>query len=97
MELNLTIDLIDLAIFLIIAFIAGTAASYIMVRRGGRSAFFSLILGMIGAFIGQYLFNALDLTLNGEFFNKAISIADISIAFFGAILILLIASGVRRL
>lgn len=97
MTINLTFNLVDLIIFLIIAFMAGTAASALLVRYRYRSAVVSTILGMIGAFVGQYLFDALDLELRGRFFQRAISIADISIAFIGAVLILLLAGAVRRL
>lgn len=97
MTIQLTFDLIDLIIFLIIAFIAGTAASALLVRYRYRSAVVTTILGMIGAFVGQYLFRALDLQLSGEFFQRAISIADITIAFLGAVIILLLAGLVRRL
>jgi uncharacterized membrane protein YeaQ/YmgE (transglycosylase-associated protein family) len=97
MTIQLTFDLVDLIIFLIIAFIAGTAASSLLVRYRYRSALVSTILGMIGAFVGQYVFSALDLELGGSFFRRAISIADITIAFLGAVIILLLAGTLRRL
>lgn len=98
MTIQLTFDLVDLLIFLLIAFVAGTAASALLVRyRYRTNPIVSTILGMIGAFVGQYLFRALDLQLEGRFFEKSITIADIFIAFLGAVLILLLAGAVRRL
>ncbi len=97
MTIELTFDLIDLIIFLLIAFVAGTAASALLVRyRYGTNPIVSTVLGMIGAFVGQYIFSALDLELQGRFFTKSITIADISIAFIGAVLVLLIVGAVRR-
>lgn len=98
MTIQLTFELVDLVIFLIIAFIAGTAASALLFRYSYRnSAVVSTILGVVGAFVGQYVFDALDVELSGRFFQRAISIADIFIAFMGAVIILLLAALVRRL
>jgi hypothetical protein len=47
MTIQLTFDLVDLIIFLIIAFIAGTAASSLLVRYRYRSALGSTYLVLL--------------------------------------------------
>lgn len=97
MTVQLTFELIDLVIFLLVAFVAGTAASTLLVRYSRYNPVVNTILGMIGAFLGQYLFDALDITLSGNFFQRGITIADIFIAFMGAVIVLILAGSIRRL
>jgi uncharacterized membrane protein YeaQ/YmgE (transglycosylase-associated protein family) len=96
MTVNVTFDVVDMLIFLLVAFIAGTAAASLLVRRGYRSSLFNTILGVLGAFIGQFIFRALDLDLP-DIFSRGITLAEIVIAFFGALIVLVILGSFRRL
>jgi len=95
MEISINVDLVDLIIFAIIGFVAGTAAARLMVRGGG-STISNTLLGIIGAFIGQFIFNSLNVSLSGELLNRSISLADIVIAFVGALVLLILAGILRR-
>lgn len=95
MEVTINVDLVDLIIILIIGFIAGSAAAA-LILRGGGSMLYNTLLGVIGAIIGQFIFSSLNINLQGELLQRSISIADIVIAFVGAVLLLLLVSVVRR-
>jgi uncharacterized membrane protein YeaQ/YmgE (transglycosylase-associated protein family) len=95
MEITINVDLVDLVIFLIIGFVAGTAAARLMVRGGG-STISNTLLGIVGAFIGQFIFDSLNIELTGELLKRSISLADIVVAFLGALVLLIIAGILRR-
>jgi uncharacterized membrane protein YeaQ/YmgE (transglycosylase-associated protein family) len=81
-------EFIDIVLFLIIAYFAGSAASSIIERgRGGGKRLRNIFLGALGAFVGQVLLNALDINL-GEFFNNGVTLGEIFVAFIGAVLVL---------
>jgi uncharacterized membrane protein YeaQ/YmgE (transglycosylase-associated protein family) len=89
-------DAIDLIILLIIGFIAGNAAVALMSRYRRQNAILNTAIGVVGAVVGQFVFRQLDIDLEGEFFSRSISIAEVTIAFVGALLLLLVAYLVRR-
>jgi uncharacterized membrane protein YeaQ/YmgE (transglycosylase-associated protein family) len=57
-------DLQSLVLFLVIGLVAGWLASRIM-RGGGFGLVGDLIVGVIGAFLGGWLFNLLGISLGG--------------------------------
>ncbi len=59
-------DFSSLVIFLLIGIIAGWLAGIIM-KGGGFGLLGSMVLGVIGAFIGGYLFDLLGISAGGFF------------------------------
>ena len=82
--------------WLVIGLIAGFAAS-VVVRGRGRGAISSIIIGLIGALIGGFLFSVLRIevspTLQGGFTLRYI---DIIVAFIGAVIVLILFGGFWR-
>jgi len=72
----------DLIIFLIIGAIAGWLAG-VVVKGGGFGILGNMIVGIIGAFIGGFVFDKLDIKVGGSF-------GAFITAFAGAILLILI-------
>ena len=89
--MTITIDA-DLVALLIIGFIAGTAAAAVL-GRGRRSMLWNGLIGVLGAFLGTVLFDALNLNDDiPEFLQGSISVADIVVAIVGAAIIMLVAN-----
>ena len=82
--------------WLVIGLIAGFAAR-VVVRGRGRGAISSIIIGLIGALIGGFLFSVLRIevspTLQGGFTLRYI---DIIVAFIGAVIVLILFGGFWR-
>ena len=82
--------------WLIIGLIAGFLAS-VVVRGRGRGAMTSIIIGLVGALIGGFLFNVLNITvppaLEG---GVTLRFIDIVVSFIGAVLVLIIFGGFWR-
>lgn len=76
---------------LIIGGVAGWLAGLIM-RGGGFGIIVNIILGIIGGFVGVWLFRVLDISLG---LGSAI-LNDLVISFIGAVVVLLIAGLFRR-
>src|SRR5215212_7860695 len=90
---TITFDLSRLITWLIVGLIAGVLASALV--RGGRMGLGSSILvGLVGALLGGFLFTALGLPVSGGLATNAIEIKwiDLIVAFVGSLLILLIAA-----
>jgi uncharacterized membrane protein YeaQ/YmgE (transglycosylase-associated protein family) len=96
--MTITVDA-DLIALIIIGFVAGSTAAMLFERRRDSNAMWvrNIIIGVIGAFIGAFLFDQLGLRddipgiLMGE-----ITPADILVAFVGAAVLMLIAAVIRR-
>lgn len=86
-------NLIDLFLLLLLALIAGTAASQLI--GGRRDTIFNTVVGIIGSFIGPALFRLLDIDLP-QSLNRGITLAEVLIAFIGALITLFIVRGLRR-
>lgn len=88
----------DLVALIIIGIISGTAAGSVMSGRSKRN-FSDLLrdtaIGIIGAIVGTFLFSALSIDLP-EFLNASVSLAELLIAFIGAILVIFVARLIRR-
>jgi len=74
--------------FLLIGLIAGWLAGQV-VRGGGYGVVGDMIVGVIGAFIGGWLFSALHIGIGGL-------LGEIITAFVGAVILIAILRAVRR-
>jgi uncharacterized membrane protein YeaQ/YmgE (transglycosylase-associated protein family) len=74
--------------FLLIGLIAGWLASQVM-RGGGYGIIGDMIVGVIGAFIGGWLFSALGIGFGGL-------IGQIIVAFIGAVILIAILRAIKR-
>ncbi len=79
-----------LLIFLVIGLIAGWLAGQIM-RGSGYGLIGDLIVGIIGAFIGNWLWEVLHLPALGNFWISAIVISTV-----GAVVLLFVLRLIRR-
>ncbi len=79
----------ELLWFLLIGLIAGWLASAVV--GGGFGIVGDIVVGIVGAFIGAYLFNALDVSAGGGLLGRII------VATVGAIVLLLLLRLVQRL
>jgi uncharacterized membrane protein YeaQ/YmgE (transglycosylase-associated protein family) len=78
----------NLVLFLLIGLAAGWLAGKIMKGRG-FGLVGNLIVGVIGAFIGGYLFDLLDITMGGL-------VGELVMAVVGALVLLFIVGLVKR-
>ena len=86
----------EILALIIVGLLAGSAAASVMgsswVRRksskSGRWLYFAVV-GVLGALVGQLLFNALDIELP-DLLSATITVADIVVAFVGAIVVLVV-------
>src|SRR5262245_13221738 len=82
--------------WLIIGLIAGFLAS-IVVRGRGRGAMTSIIIGLLGALIGGFLFNVLNINVPASLQGGVtLRYIDIVVSFIGAVLVLIIFGGFWR-
>jgi uncharacterized membrane protein YeaQ/YmgE (transglycosylase-associated protein family) len=83
-------DLQTVLIWIVIGAIAGILAESMVggPRRGGLGT--AILIGILGAFIGGWLFSALGVAIGGGILGTIIT------AFIGAIVLLLIVRGLRR-
>jgi uncharacterized membrane protein YeaQ/YmgE (transglycosylase-associated protein family) len=93
---SVTFDVGEVATWIVIGLIAGFLAGLIV--RGSRFGFLtSVIVGLVGAVVGGFLFKILQIpvapALQGAL---AIKWIDIIVAFVGAVIILLIVGGIYR-
>lgn len=95
MSVTLTFEVIDILLFIIVALLAGSFASQIVERRSARrNTLRNIIIGAIGAFIGQLIFRLVKIDLP-EFLARGITLAELLIATIGAV-ILLVLLNLRR-
>lgn len=92
----MTISLTTLIVWIIVGALAGTAASSVMRRSGGRGRLLiNTIIGMIGAFIGGFLFDLLNIQI-GTLAAVQINAQQLLAAFIGALILIAIARALRR-
>ena len=85
----------QLIVWMIIGALAGTlAARLIHNRRRGYGALGNTLIGMVGAVIGGFLFDLLD--LEPWFPEIVITLDDVIVAFIGSLLLLALVSFIRR-
>jgi uncharacterized membrane protein YeaQ/YmgE (transglycosylase-associated protein family) len=76
--------------WLVIGFIAGVLAN-LLVRGHGRGCLTSIVLGLIGAVVGGFIFSILGIRIFGALdLHFTVAWADIIAAFIGALLVLLL-------
>ena len=91
--MTITIDA-DLIALLLVGLIAGTAAASLLERSTSATSKWlrNVIIGVLGAIVGALIFDVLDLHDNiPDVLTGTISVADIAIAFVGAMLLIVIA------
>ncbi len=84
----MNMDLSGLFSVLIVGGIAGWAASKI-IRGSGQGLLTNIVIGIIGAFIGEWLFDLLDLSIDGGLIGSIIT------ATTGAIVLLWLAVKIK--
>ena len=87
-------DLVQIILFLVVAVIAGTAANA-LIGRGNGSTVTNTLIGIVGAFVGQFIFNALDINLTGAL-NEGITLGEVLIAIVGALVVILVVRAIRN-
>jgi uncharacterized membrane protein YeaQ/YmgE (transglycosylase-associated protein family) len=88
----------ELLALLIVGALAGSgAASVLGLDKSGRRLTVlvrNVIVGVLGAFVGSALFRALDIDLP-DILNESISLADVLVAFVGALMVIVVAGLIR--
>jgi len=79
------VTLENLVVLILVGIVAGFLAGLVVMGRG-RGWFWNLIIGILGALIGGWLFSVLHIPLN----LGAAIVNQIVIAFVGAVILLLI-------
>ncbi len=77
--------------WIVVGAIAGWLASIVMGTNRGQGLLGDIVVGIIGGVIGGFILNVLD--IGGEV--SGINLVSIVVAFFGAIVLLLILRAVR--
>ena len=81
-------------IWLIIGSLAGSLAGRVVTRsKKGYGFIGNLILGLVGAVVGGFIFNLLDINIGAEI---VISLGDLIAAFVGAVLLIIVLGFFRR-
>lgn len=85
----MTVNIVDVAVWIVIGMLAGTFAGLIVKRRkAGFGYLANLGLGLVGALIGGYLFDLFGIAPGLD--NISISLRDIVAALVGALLFLVL-------
>ncbi len=94
--ITVTFDPQQVVTWLIIGLIAGFLAN-IVLRGGGRSATSNIIIGLIGAVVGGFLFTVLGIQTPTAL-NQGITLRyiDILISFIGAVIVIALFGGLWR-
>lgn len=92
----MTIDISQLIVWIIVGAIAGWLAG-LLIRGRSLGTLSNIVVGLLGALVGGILFTVFHITLP-SFLNGSVTIkvADIVIAFIGAVIVFLIAGLLRR-
>lgn len=83
----------SLIAWLVVGLIAGWLASIVMKTNAQQGMLGDIIVGIIGAFIGGFVLNALGIGATGP---DAFNLASVLTAFLGAVILLGILRAVRR-
>ena len=85
-------DLVNILVWIIVGAIAGWLASLVMKTNSQQGLFQDIIIGIVGAFLGGFILNALG--VGGGV--SGLNIASILTAFIGAVILLAIIRAVQR-
>jgi uncharacterized membrane protein YeaQ/YmgE (transglycosylase-associated protein family) len=88
----MTIQVGQLIAWLLIGAMAGALAGYV-VRGRGYGLLGNMLIGLVGAVIGGVIFNLLNINLAGW---PTVSLADLLVAFVGAVILIAVARAVGR-
>lgn len=88
------INIIELLVWLVIGAVAGATVSYLTGRQRGLVR--NTILGLVGAFVGGFLFQALNISIVPNL-QATISLDDFIAAVVGALLVLGLLIVLRRI
>jgi uncharacterized membrane protein YeaQ/YmgE (transglycosylase-associated protein family) len=93
----------DILSLIIVGALAGTAAASVMGLRGKRGGGFTYwirntIIGIIGALVGAFLLDVLNIGENETtgILSASISLADLLVAFVGAIIVIFLVGLIRN-
>jgi len=93
--MDITINVGQVIVWLVVGALAGTLAARVFGRnRRGFGALTNTIIGMIGAVIGAFIFNLLE--IGPWFADIVITLDDVIQAFVGSLLLLLVVWFIRR-
>jgi uncharacterized membrane protein YeaQ/YmgE (transglycosylase-associated protein family) len=81
---TVTFDLVSILVYVVVGLVAGYLASLVMRRRGTLVG--DLVLGILGAFVGGFLFSLLAPIISINI--TPVIVRDIVTAFIGALLII---------
>ena len=84
------LDLGQIVVLLIIAVAVGWLAG-VITRGGGFGLVGDILIAIVGAFVGHYLFNLLDIEIGGGYLDLFVT------ATAGAVVVLLIVRLIRRI
>ncbi len=88
--MTITIDA-NLVALLLIGFVAGTAAASLMGGRNAPSRWLQNgVIGVLGAFLGKIVFNALNITMP-KVLTGTMTVADVLVAMVGALILMFVA------
>lgn len=87
----MTIRAETILVWIIVGGLAGYAAGSLL-RRGSFGIAGNIIIGIIGALLGGFLFNVLNIQLN----LPNINLGDLLIAFVGAVIVVMVLGLVAR-
>lgn len=90
----MSIDIGQLIVWLIIGSLAGFLAGQV-VRGRGFGVLGNMVIGLVGALIGGLIFELLNIEISG-LPTFTFSLADLVVAFFGALILIALARVVRR-
>ncbi|MCL4880508.1 MAG: GlsB/YeaQ/YmgE family stress response membrane protein [Anaerolineae bacterium] len=92
------LDLATIVTYLIIGAIAGTAAAALLEKSSRRKGQWlrNTLIGVLGAIVGQFIFDLLDIKLTGFWEEASLSLADVLVAFVGAVFVIFIIGILRR-
>ena len=91
----------EIIALVVLGALAGTAAASVMGLRKSKGrmeqALVNTLIGIVGAVVGGFLFRALNLEDDlPDILNASISLADLLVAFIGAIIVILVVGMIRR-
>lgn len=87
----MTIRAETIIVWIIVGGLAGYAAGSVL-RRGSFGIIGNIVIGIIGALLGGFLFNVLNIQLN----LPSVNLGDLLVAFVGAVIIVLVLGLVAR-
>lgn len=86
--------MINFIVWLLLGALVGWLASIVMHRDAQQGALLNIVVGIVGAFLGGFLFSALGITSTD--INNSFSLPAILVSFIGACILLGIVNAVTR-